>query len=103
MSNDKQPQIESEYLRTLMRKDTMDRLRAVAQHYTTGWGKWDYNVAITFLLDFYDYHNRNLELIEVHDKLDAVMNAIQLGKQGKEEVPKKQIEMLGGHKEDVRK
>lgn len=83
------------FLRTVIRTDVHDRLTAVAQSFRTGANKWDYGVAIQFLLDFYEQHS---SVAQINQKLDAIVSLIQ--EQPIEEEPVMEenqgTEMLGG-------
>ena len=92
------------YLRTLVREDVLDRLTCFAQQYSNGMKKWDYGVAIQVLLDFFDYHKRQLGIVELDAKIDLLMENLvdNTRKDEKEEPPKKYMELLGGYKEEIK-
>lgn len=85
---------ESVFLRTVIKKEVYDRLKALAQLYSTGQGNWDFGVAIQVLLDFYDESRLGLQ----SDKLDMIIGLLNNGPG--EEPPKEEefVELLGGDK-----
>ena len=79
--------VESVFMRTVLKKEVYDRLRTLAQEYSTGQGHWDFGVAIQILLDFYDSNKQE-------HKLDAILDLLQEPENKEEEM----IELLGGEK-----
>ena len=90
---------DSVFMRTVVKKEVYDRLKEVAQRYSTGRGNWDFGVAIEILLDHYD----ESKLGQVSDKVDLIL--AMMPKDEIKEVPKKEEkfeEFLGGFREKVR-
>lgn len=90
--------VDSIFMRTVLRKDIYERLRGIAQRYSTGQGHWDFGVAIQFLLDFYDEAQRVSTVKEQDEKINLILNL--LTNKQEEETPKEEemIELLGGEK-----
>ena len=82
------------FLRTVLTKETYDRLTTFAQQYINGLGKWDYGIAIQVLLDFFEQHST---VAQINGKLDLLLS---LATQEVPEEPKQEeesgTEMLGG-------
>jgi len=92
---EKRDQVESIYLRTVLKKDVYNRLKDFAQQYSTGQGHWDFGVAVQILLDYFDSSKLSLQ----NEKLDMIMS--MLSKEEKEEEAPKEdeyMELLGGAK-----
>ena len=87
------------YLRTVLRNDVHERITQFAQSFSTGYGKWDYSVAIQILLDFYEQHST---VAQINGKLDVILSSIYSQQQFEEtdDVKKEEsgTEMLGGEK-----
>ena len=88
-------QVESIFLRTILKKETYSRLQQFAKSYSTGQGHWDFGVAIQVLLD---EHDNNRKLMN-EDKLNYIISLLNVEEEPQEQ-PKEEefIEMLGGHK-----
>lgn len=87
---------QSKFLRTVLRKDVYARLETLAQEYSTGYGKWDFGVAIQRLLDFYEEHST---VAQINGKLDVLLSqayALEQEQVQDEVKEEKGIEMLGG-------
>jgi|SRR3990167_1765108 len=88
------------FLRTVLKRETYDRLKFFAKGFTTGRGDWDFGVAIQILLDNYE----DTRTQQVSEKLDLLLS-LNIDKdptlaKANEEIVKeeKSIELLGGHK-----
>ena len=88
-------EVESVFLRTVIKQDIYDRLKLLAKEYSTGQGNWDFGVAIQVLLDQYDSSQQQLQ----SEKLDMILSIVSTQEQQSEK-PKEEefIEMLGGSK-----
>ena len=84
------------FLRTVLKKEIFDELTEFAQQFSTGYGKWDYGIAIQFLLNFY---KQNSSVAQTNNKLDALASMIQeLSQPSQEQEEDQGMEMLGGEK-----
>ena len=87
-------QVKCIFLRTVLREDVYNRLKDIAQEYSTGQGHWDFGVAIQVLLESYD----NTKLTTQSEKLDFVINILTQDKPKEEPKKEEYIELLGGEK-----
>jgi len=92
---EKKKEIDTVFLRTVLRKDVHDRLKEFALRSSTGQGNWDFGVAVQILLDFYDESKFGVQA----DKIDMILHLLQ-SKDMEKEQPKEgeTIELLGGEK-----
>lgn len=96
MAEEKKPEDDSVFLRTLIRKDIYDRLQALAKRFSTGNGHWDFGVAIQILLDHYDESKQAIQ----SEKIDAILGCVmQIVPAAPKEEEQQEIELLGGAKE----
>lgn len=69
-------ELDSKYLRTLLRSDVYDRLEEYAKSLKTGYDKWDFGVAIERLLDTMDLNyiinDHELRLHDLETKEDSM-------------------------------
>lgn len=86
-------EVESIFLRTVIKQVTYDRLKEIAQNYSTGQGHWDFGVAIQILLDAFDNSQQQLQ----SEKLDLILSVLNQEQEQPQEQPK-EMEMLGGKK-----
>jgi hypothetical protein len=84
---------DSVFLRTVLKRETYNRLQAFAKQYATGQGHWDFGVAIQVLLDNFENNRKALQ----DDKLNYIISVLEQPIQ-EQETPKQEeyIEMLGG-------
>ena len=85
---------DSVLLRTVVKKGVYDKLRVIAQSYSTGQGHWDFGVAIQLLIDCYE----QTRLQNQNEKLDMVIDLMTQEEQQPQEPEEKFVEMLGGSK-----
>jgi len=90
---------DSIFLRTVIKKSVYERVKALAQKYSTGRGNWDFGVAIEILLDWYE----SSQLSSINDKIDLLFNALADKEQESQEDEEVYEEFLGGTKEKVSK
>lgn len=93
MAEEKQEQPENVFLRTVLKKDVMDKLTSFCQQFKTGRGNWDYGVGIQVLLDFYEYHNKIATVQEIAAKMDYLLELMP-----KEKPEEAKTELLNGEK-----
>jgi hypothetical protein len=85
------------FLRTLVKRELMDRLTKFSQQFTTGRGHWDLGVGIQVLLDFYDYNHQLATTQELSMKLDILAEHV-MSKDNEPEKPKAEgkTELING-------
>lgn len=86
-------EVESVFLRTIIKRDSYNKLRDLAKSYATGQGHWDFGVAIQLLLENYE----NVQVQSQSEKMDLILQ-LMTQQDEEEEQPSDEIEMLGGHK-----
>jgi hypothetical protein len=89
-------EVDSVFLRTVIRRDVYERLRDFSKEFSTGQGNWDFGIGVQILLDYYD----NSKLALQNEKLDLIINMINTPKQEEVVKPKEEdyMELLGGEK-----
>lgn len=91
------------WFRTVLRKDVFDKFIAFAKNYETGFGKFDYGVAIQILLEHYEQSQNSM----LTHKVDYITSLLESGveeqskpdtQKTEEEDESQYITMLGGTK-----
>lgn len=94
---EKGEEVNSKYLRTLLRSDVYDRLESYAKSLSSGLQKWDFGVAIERLLDYSELFDR-LDIIEARlDNVEKEDKDIEIPKEKKAN-EKESLGLLGGRK-----
>ena len=94
---------EAVVLHTMLRVDVEKRLRDFAQKLSTGYGKWDYGVAIQVLLDYYDHHTQQADIQDLNVKMDFLLRSLESDEKTEQiEEDGESVELLNGSRERMR-